>query len=171
MLSEHLGDNANRLPAILKALTSRFGPGSKLSAEEIQPFIGDQGSVPPWELTDAMADGNISLALEKLSRMMGGGERHPLALMATLTTHYMRMAQLDGARVANDKDAAALLGMKGSTYPAKKAMTQARRMGTDAIRDAIGLLAKADLDLRGMTAQDPEGVMEILIARLTRLSR
>lgn len=170
-LGDHLGENANRLGGIITALTGRYGPGAKLGVADIEPFIGDQGSVPPWELTDAMASGNIADALDKLRRMTNAGERHPLATLATLTTHYTRMVRLDGARVADEKGAAALLGMKGSTYPAKKALTQSRRMGTDRLRDSLELLAQADLDLRGGSAAPADATMEILVARLARLSR
>ena len=171
MLADHLGENANRLGSILLALEGRFGAGAKLTSADIEPFIGDQGGVPPWELTDAMADGNIALTLEKLQRMSGGGDRHPLATLSILTTHYGRIARLDGAPIGGEKEAAALLGMKGSTFPAKKGLSQCRRMGSERIRECMELIAVADLDLRGKTAADAGSVMEILVARLARLSR
>ena len=39
------------------------------------------------------------------------------------------------------------------------------------MRRAVGLLAGADLDLRGKQAWPDELVMEVLVARLARLSR
>jgi DNA polymerase-3 subunit delta len=61
--------------------------------------------------------------------------------------------------------------MKGSTFPAKKALTQTRKLGSAKVQRAIRLLAEADLQLRGTVAWPPELVMEVLIARLTSLSR
>lgn len=168
-LEEHLGDDVNRLLSIGKALRSRFGAGETLGADDIKPFLGGAGDVPPWELTDSIASGDVAAALHTCRRMVEGGERHPLAILATLTTHYARMASLDGASVSNDRDAAAFLGVKGSTYPVKKAMQQARRMGGDRVKRAWGLLAKADLDLRGGTAAESEQVLEILVARLASM--
>jgi DNA polymerase III subunit delta len=78
---------------------------------------------------------------------------------------------LDGADVRTEKDAAALLGMKGSTFPARKALETARRLGSDRIAQAVQLVARADLDLRGARAWPPELVLEVLVARLARLSR
>ena len=169
MLGEHLGDDVNRLGGILQSLAATYGADAKLTAEHISPYLGGAGDVPPWELTDTIADGNIPSALRTARRMMHGGERHPLAILASLTTHYQRMASLDGAPVGGDKDAAAYLGVKGSTFPVKKAMQQARRMGPDNVKRAWGLIAQADIDLRGGTAADPEQVLEVLIARLARL--
>ena len=42
-----------------------------------------------------------------------------------------------------------MLGMKGSTFPAKKALSQARRLGHEGAAALVELLAQADLDLRG----------------------
>ena len=66
--------------------------------------------------------------------------------------------------------AASLLGMKGSTFPAKKAMEQGRRLGSAKVARATVLLAAADADLRGRTAQDAQAVIETLVARLAALS-
>lgn len=170
LLGDHLGDDVNRLGSILSAVESAFGTDAKLGSGDIEPYLGGQGSVPPWDLTDAMAERNIAKSLSVARRMMHGGERHPLAILSTLSTHYGRMASLDGAPVAGEKDAAAFLGVKGSTFPVKKAMQQARRVGPDNVKAAWGLIAAADLDLRGATAADAQLVLEVLVARLARLS-
>jgi len=170
-LVEWLGDDPQRLVGVLSTLKGTYGAGAKLSASDIEPFLGEPGGVPPWELTDAIDKGDIPVALDRLHRMMAGGSRHPLQIMATLHGHYARMLQLDGARVSGEKGAAALLGMRGSTFPARKALTQVRRLGHDRIVRAMDLLATADLDLRGGKAWSEALVMEVLVARLARLGR
>jgi DNA polymerase III subunit delta len=164
-----LGDDPQRLVGIVQTLKGSYGEGAKLSSAEIEPFLGEAGGVPPWELTDAMDRGDIAESLDKLHRMLDGGGRHPLQVMATLHGHYARMLQLDGAPVRSEKDAAQLLGMKGSTFPARKALTQVRKLGHDKVVRAIDLLATADLDLRGGKAWPETLVMEVLVARLARL--
>lgn len=169
MLGDHLGDNVNRLVGIARSLLATHGTGTKLGVDEISPYLGSAGDVPPWDLTDAIANGDIPTSLRTCRRMVHGGERHALAILSSLTNHYARMASLDGASVRGEKDAAAYLGVKGSTYPVKKAMQQARTMGPDNVKRAWGLLAEADLDLRGATGTESEQVLEVLIARLARL--
>lgn len=169
-LGQHLGDDTNRVVGIARALFSAHGTNT-VGVDDLAPFLGSLGSVPPWELTDTIASGNIGAAIDICRRIVHGGERHPLAVMATLVTHYSRMASLDGAPVATDRQAAQYLGTKGSTYPLKKAMQQARRMGSHKVKESWALLATADLDLRGATANNPEAVLELLVARLTRLCR
>lgn len=168
--ADTVGEDRARVAGVLATLESTFGPGAKLDIDDITPYLGEAGGIAPWELTDALDRGDIALAIERLHRMLGGGERHALQLMATLTTYYTRMLALDGAEVSGEKDAASLLGLKGSTFPAKKALEQARRLGSGRVGAAVGLLARADRDLRGERAWPDELVMEVLVARLANLS-
>lgn len=170
LVADQLGEQVGRLAGLLATLESTYGPGAKLGVDEVTPFLGEAGAVPPWELTDAIDRGDVSGALDVLHRMLGPGERHPLQLMAMLQGHYGRMLRLDGEPVQGEKGAAEVLGMRGSTFPARKALDQARRLGHDRIADAIRLLARADLDLRGVKDWPEALVMEVLVARLARLA-
>jgi len=133
--------------------------------------LGDAGSVPRWELTDAIEKGDVAVALDKLHRMMGGGGLHPLQIMATLQGWVGRLVRLDGSDATSESQAAELLGMKGSTFPARKALTTSRRFRHDGTVRALQLIAAADLDLRGAQAWPDDLVMEVLVSRLARLSR
>jgi DNA polymerase III subunit delta len=168
-IAERLGEDVGRVEGLLATLAATFGAARSLKAEDVEPFLGEGGGVPPWELTDAIDGGDTARALALLQRMTGAGGRHPLQLMAILHGHYVRLARLDGADAASEAEAAEVLGIKG--FPAKKALTQYRRLGGDGVRRAIDLLAGADLDLRGRRDLDPDVVMEILVARLSRLRR
>ena len=61
-----------------------------------------------------------------------------------------------------------MLGIKPG-FPARKALDQYRKLGDAGVVRAIGLLAQADLDLRGAKEWPDELVMEVLVARLSRL--
>ncbi len=171
VIADQLGDDVGRLASILDALVSTFGPDASLSAADVTPFLGAAADVPPWELTDAIDSGDVPLALAKLERMVVGGERHPLQTLATLHNHYQRALKLDGAPVLDERSAAAHLGMTGSTFPAKKALSLSKRLGSQRLSRAISLLAQSDLDLRGGTGLDGNTVVTILVARLAHLSR
>lgn len=166
-----VGDEPSRLIGLIDLLRSTYGAGVKITAAELEPFLGDDGGVPPWDLTDAIDRGDRTTALDLLQRMVGQGGRHPFQVLATLHTHFARMLRLDGADVTSEKQAAELLGMKGSTFPAKKALGQARKLGHDRIVRIIDLLAAADLDLRGGKAWPDGLVLEVLVARIATLSR
>lgn len=169
-ISEQLGEDLGRAEGIVAVLRSAFGEGTRITAADVEPFLGQAGGVPPWDFTDAIDEGKTAKALTMLARMIHGGERHPLQIMAILHGHYGKLARLDGVDARSDTDAAAAMGIKPG-FPAKKALANYRRLGGGGVKRAVELLAEADLDLRGDTDLDPETVMEVLVARLSRLRR
>ncbi len=168
-LGEWLGEDAGRLDGILATLTSTYGSDHVLTFADVEPFLGEAGGVPPWDFTDAVDAGNTTKALTLLGRMMHAGGRHPLVVMSILHKHYVELAKLDGAQARTEDDAAAATGLKG--YPAKKALQTYNRLGSASTKRAIELVAQADLDLRGANDLEPELVMEVLVARLSKLRR
>ncbi len=169
-LSGHLGGDMGRLQGLLDTLASAYGAGATVSADELEPFLGEAGSLAPWDLTDAIDAGETPTALSVLHRMLVAGDTHPLVVMSLLHRHYRQMLRLDGAGVTSPEQAASVLGLRNS-YPAKKALAQATRLGSGRIARAFALLAAADLDLRGVTDLPGEVVLEVLVARLSRLVR
>lgn len=168
-IAGQLGEDIGRLEGLLGVIRSAYGEGVRLGVDDVEPFLGEAGGVVPWDLTDAIDAGNTATALTLLGRMLHGGERHPLQVMATLHAHYGKLARLDGVDARSEHDAAEAMGIKPG-FPAKKALGNYRRLGGGNVRRAIELLADADLDLRGDTDLDAETVMEVLVARLSRLA-
>ena len=95
---------------------------------------------------------------------------HPLQVMGTLTNSYRRILRCDDPAIRTADDAIAALGGRISAFPARKAMEQARALGTDGIRQAFDHLYQADLDLKGARGIPEQAVMEVLVVRLARLS-
>ncbi len=170
LLSAHLGGDLGRLEGLLGTLLSAYGPGATVSVDDLEPFLGEAGSLAPWDLTDAVDAGETARALSTLHRMLVAGDSHPLVVMTILHRHYRQILRLDGAGVTSADEAAVLLGLR-SSFPAKKALAQATRLGSARVARAIRLLAGADVDLRGSTALSGEMVLEVLVARLSRLGR
>jgi DNA polymerase III subunit delta len=169
-LSDHLGEDVGRLAGLLDALAAAYGPGGSVTADELEPFLGEAGSIAPWDLTDAVDAGDIAVALGALHRMLGGGGAHPLVILAILHRHYRQLLRLDGSGVSTPEAAAELLGLR-SSFPARKALAQSRRLGPARIGRAVKLLAEADLAVRGASGLPEVVVLEVLVARLSRLSR
>ena len=168
LLDAHLGEDLARFGGLVDALAAVYGEGHRVTVEQLGPFLGEAGGIAPWELTDPLDRGETEAAIAALHRLLGGGGRHPLVVMATLHRHYASMLRLDGAGVRSRDEAAALLGM--SPFPAEKAWKGAKALGSAKIAEAIALLAAADLDLRGVSGLPDTVVLEILVARLSRLA-
>jgi DNA polymerase III subunit delta len=170
VIAERLGEDVGRVDGILATLAGTFGTSRQLTPTDVEPFVGEAGDVPPWALTDALDAGETATALGLLARMTAAGGRHPLQVMAVLHNHYVRLARLDGVDAQSEAEAAQTLGIKPG-YPARKAMQQYRRLGGGGVQRAIDLLASADLDLRGAKELPDDVVMDVLVARLSRLGR
>ncbi len=172
-LADHLGEDASRLLAILEVLEAAFGAGARLSRDDLEPYMGQAGSVTPWAFTDSIDDGNVAVALSQLHRLLDGGARHPLVVLAIIARHVQSLMRVDSPSIRGEAQAAEAMGIaKGrSTYPAKKALRSAQQWGSDHIADAISLVAAAEVALKGDSAWPAEAVLEVLVARLCRLAR
>ena len=163
-----VGADRGNIVGLLRTLEGALGSGATVTADDVALYGGDPGSVVPWELDDSIDRGDITEALRVLHRLLPS--RHPLQLLAALHGRYQRMLRLDGAGAADERQAAEILGMKGSTFPARKILGQTRKLGSERIARAIRLLADADLALRGTVDWPDELVLEVLVARLAALS-
>ena len=169
LLARHLGEDMGRLPRLLDTLAAAYGEGARLTVAEVEPFLGEAGGTAPWDLTDAIDRGDTEAALAQLERLLDGGGRHPLVVLATLHRHYAGMLRLDGSGITSETEAAAVLEM--APFPAKKLLQQGRILGSAGVARAITLLAQADLYLRGAQGWPDRLVLEVLVARLCRLAR
>lgn len=168
LVAEWLGEDVSRWPRLADALKVAYGR-TRITVEQLEPFLGERGDVKPWDLTDAIDAGDAGRAIITLRRSMDAGERHPLQILAQLHAHFSRLARLDGKNVSSREEAEEVLGLKG--FPAEKALKSYRSVGGDGVRKAFELLAAADLDVRGGTGLDEDVVMDVLVARLARLTK
>lgn len=169
LVANWFGGDQARIAGLVATLLSAYGEGARLARSDIEGFLGDAGSVAPWDLTDAIDAGDVAKSVDMLHRMMGPGGSHPLQLLSLLANRYGQMMKLDGRGVRTVDDASAILGGKGFTV--EKLLKQYQRMGSAGIARAMSLLAGADADLRGRIDWEPEWVMEVLVARLAALTK
>lgn len=172
---EHLGGDAGRVPELVELLHSTYGERAALVLDDVEPYLGEVGTVAWWDLANSIDRGDVPGALEVLHRLLRATSAkqpkvaHPLQVMATLVSHYQRLLRLDDPSIATKEQAAAAVG--GSPGAARHRLDASRRLGATGLREAFDLLAGADLDLRGRTGAPEETVLEVLVARLAALGR
>ncbi len=176
MIVDHVGADAGLVPGIVATLASTFGPGVELRAADVAPYLGGEGTVPVWDLTNAIEKGKTADALVVLQRLLTVTSPkqpkpvHPLQVLGILQSHFRRLLTLDDPAIHSAEDAAAALGGRTSPNAARHRLRQARALGTDGLRQAFDHLARADLDLKGERAIPEGAVLEVLVARLCGLS-
>jgi DNA polymerase-3 subunit delta len=175
-IASRLGDDAGRVPELVELLHSTYGDDASLTLDDVAQYLGELGTAGRYDLTNAIDRGDVGAALETLHRLLTATSAaqpkplHPMQVMATLVYQYLRLFRLDDPNVVTKEHAAAVLGMKsagGARFP----LESAKRLGTEGLREAIDLLAQAELDLRGAGGLDDRVVIEVLVARLAALSR
>lgn len=177
LVAEHLGEDVGRVGSLVDVLASAYGSGVTLGVELVEPYLGESGSVPAFQLTNRIEEGDVAGALETVHRLLTVTSprqpkaSHPLQVLGLLHARYRRLLLLDDPAIRTDAEAHAALGGKGSTYPAVRARAASRRLGTAGLRRAVDLLHRADLDLKGASGAPEDAVMEVLVTRLAGLSR
>jgi len=175
VIVDHLGEDAGRVPQFVELLRSVYGDDTLLGVAEIEPYLGEAGAIPVYQLTNAIESGDVAGSLEILHRLLHvtgaqGKPMHPLQVLGLLHHHYRRLLVLDDPAIRSESDAVSALGGKVKPYPARKAMEHSRALGTDRLRKAYDALGQADLDLKGATGMPEDAVIEVLVARLAGLS-
>lgn len=169
MVWDWLGQQHGNLAGLLEVLQVTFGTEEMLEEDQIRRFLSksEQGSIPFWNLTDAIDQGQRDVALETLRRLLGAGASEPMQVIFLLHKHFEQMLRLDGAGVSSQAQAEELLKLPANQkFKAKKIMAQTRNLGSEKIARCIRFIADADLDLRGRSGLEPEIVLEVLVARL-----
>lgn len=164
-IAEYFGGSVTAIGPFLRQLQVTYPGESRIGIDEVASAVSGPRKGAAWDLTDSIDRGATENALAYLAGAFAEGS-HPLQLLALLHTHYRRLARVVG-RDLTSGEAAKELGI--SVYPAEKALAQASRLGEKGVRRAITYLAKADLDLKGASAQQPEIIMELLVVRLSKL--
>ena len=178
-IADQVGDDVARVDALARTLQSIFG-SVPLNIHQIEPYLGDAGDVPEWDLTDAIDLGDAAQAIVTARRMLDSKGRGGLQIVNILQRHFLRMARLDGSGARGDDDAASLLGI--NRYPAGKALRASQRLGAERISAAVHLITNADMDLKGGVSYGGKDlntdldvtdltVVEVLVARLAKMTQ
>lgn len=175
-IAEHFGEDAGRVPELVALLESTYGRGANLGLDDVEAYLGDLGTAGRFDLTNAIDRGDVGGALAVLHRLLTATSAqqprpmHPMQIMATLAYSYQRLLRLDDPSIVTKEQAAQVLGMK-SAAGARFPLDASRRLGTAGLREAMNLLARAELDLRGYGGLDERTVIEVLVARLAALNK
>ena len=172
---DHAGSEAGMVKRIVTTLATIDSDGSPIDVDEVSPYLTDAGSVPVWDLTNAIEKGDTKSALATLNRLLNATSAkqaramHPLQTLAVLVSHYRRLLRLDDPEIRSPEAAAKALGGKTNPNSARFRLKQAQRLGPEGLQRAFEYLANADLDLKGRRAIPEDVVMETLVARLCAL--
>jgi DNA polymerase-3 subunit delta len=170
--SEAQGRGLRLGPGAAEALADRVGNhllAARMELEKAALFVGEGGVVtrevvaetacdlaeqPLWDLTDAIGEGRAGDALRVLARLRAAGTAPPLVL-AALASHFRRLT-----RSASGQTPA------GPPFVRRKLESQARRFPGQRLLRCLRAIHRADEELKGEGALDPDLALERLVLGL-----
>ena len=174
------GEDAGRVPPSSSSSSPRaFGPAPTLDADDVEPYLGEAGSVPGYQLTNAIEDGKIAAgaldprtACSPSTSARQPKPMHPLQVLGMLQSRYRKLLRARRPGDPHAEGRARGARREGQHVPgAEGARGVARRSARDGLRQAVDSLHQADLDLKGASAMPEDAVLEVLVARLAALAR
>lgn len=177
-ITDRIGDDVARVDGVARTLQTIYGT-APLNFAQVEPYLGDAGDVPEWDLTDALDRGDATSAIKVARRMLDSKGRSGLQIVNMVQRHYLRMARLEGSGAHGAEEAGSVLGIK--PFPAGKALQMSQRLGGQRIATAVHWIADADVALKGAMSFGGKNldtdldateltVIEILVGRLARLT-
>lgn len=163
-LVELVGSDQQAILAEIEKLSAYLGKG-KADAEDIEAVCWVSREARVWDLTDAIGARDRQATFRHLEELIADGSAPP-AVFYTIATHLRRLAAVVEAseRGEDAVKAATALGMK--PYPAKKLAQQSSRFNAAELKQAVGLLAELDADLKGRSPMRPDLALELALARI-----
>lgn len=122
-----------------------------------------------WDLTDAVAAGRYETALQVLRTLLEKQEE-PIKILAAIGSQFRRLLAAKRLLEAGKRPADLMKLCSMSSYPAQKAMDNARRLSERFCGRAVELCLEADEKLKS-SYDDPARVLELLVLELAGESR
>jgi DNA polymerase III subunit delta len=163
-LVEATGEDLRALAAACAQLVADVD--GSINVTHVRRYFGGNANVQGFDISDAVFDGRITEALERVRLAMDSGT-HPLpivgALASTVRSLAVVMAAPPGWRAS---DFQRELGIP--EWKLSRVQQQARRWSQRSLADAVTVLAKCDADIKGQAA-DPAYALERAVVKLAAL--
>jgi DNA polymerase III subunit delta len=147
----------------LSKLITYAGPGNTISLADVEALVVSEKKYEVWDLTDALASGNLQSALEFLDQLLRDGAETPGVIGAMARTFRNLLEIKDMGRGLNAWQVAGQLRMPRDA--AERAIRQAQKLSREELARAVGLLYEADSRLKSGSRND-RAIMEFLITSL-----
>ncbi len=175
-IEAHVGEDVSLVRSLLEVLQSSFDAGSKISLDDVEPYLYRPGQRPLYTLTNSIesckANGE-SFVLAELAMFVGDLGVHPLAIYSLISRRILEIAAIQANSINSDDEvnaALAQLGLKKkSPFAAKKLREAAQILGFDGVKKSLAWCAEAEASLKGVGGIPDKFALELLVARLSNL--
>jgi len=166
-LVHHVGERQQRLQRELEKLALSCGPGSRLSAADVEELSAPSGERKVWALADAVLARDPQAAMRLYLTLRAQGERSP-GLLYWMTQRLRQAAEIAARLDEGEPPGEIKRGLRLPSRAADKLIADARRAGAEELRRGLEQLADLELSSRGggPRAASEDAAMTIAIARI-----
>lgn len=161
-LIDAVGTELRGLDSALDQLVAAHGDGARVGAKEVRrafPRLADERT---FAFTDAVGERSLPVAMTSLRRLLEQGDE-PLALFGVLNGHLRRL--LRARRYAPEGPAAVGDALGMPEWRARRMVKQALAYREEELVRAMGIMAEADIDMKG-EFPSPEAALERAVIRI-----
>ncbi len=172
-LEEVVGRDLSRLAQAVEQLSLYAGEGAAITVEHVDALIADTSQRTVFQLNDAVGSGDKTAARRAVAKLFEQRES-AVGVVIMLARHVRQLALYQELAAARTPPAEMARVIGVPPFVLDKALApQARRFTPAALRTAIGLVAKADRDLKGpvKAALGEDVVLGRLVDRLVGLAK
>jgi DNA polymerase-3 subunit delta len=171
-LVAHVGERQQRLLRELEKLALELKPHppdqpptlTRVDAEEILELTAASAERKAWALADALLSGNAQPPTQLLLQMRTQGERVP-GLIYWMSTRVRQAHQVALALERGESQSQVKGGLRMPPSAADRLIADARRMGSEALEQAVCLIADLELASRGGRHGASEDTQALLTIR------
>ncbi len=154
LLADRIGPELLLLRQEIAKASLLAGPGQRIAREHIAVGSADVAEEPVWDLTDAIAGGDASAALELIAKLLRTGAV-PQQLLGALASHFRRLLRIRSGGEFG-----------GPAFLQRKLEGQARRYSPARLQAAMRAIHQTDRALKGEGALAPDLALERLVIGL-----
>jgi DNA polymerase III subunit delta len=167
MLSEHIGNNLERIHNELKKVKVNLPGDTVVDEHHIQRFVGISKDFNEFELQKAIGMKDHKKAFQIVQYFGANTKSHPvIPLLVILFTYFTKLLLLHKNNQASDDELARKIGV--SPFFVKEYKVAARNYSAMMVIRNIHLLKNADLQVKGVTSNSisEEDLMKELVYKL-----
>ena len=161
LLANFIGNQLRLLAAELDKLATYVGPGATIEAEHVHLLSAQVQEARIFDLTDALAQRNRSLALNLLHELLTDGQ-HPLALLPTITSQIRNLLLVKEMAATGLRSAQIASAIGSPPFVIEKTMRNIGKFSMVQLENTYRRLLETDAALK-RSRLTPEMALDLLI--------
>ena len=169
---EQCGSDLFLLNNELDKLCAVVGEGGEITAEILAKVGVRQLDASVYELSKALLQKRYDTAYHCIAALFACGEE-PIRILAVLSETYVDLYRAKIAAVGGEQATALseVFAYRGREFRLRNAARDCRALSTEALRNSLDLLGKADTRMKSTSAKQHRLILEETVARLILLAK